>query len=293
MALTSVGGQVGQFAGTAGSTPLTFALSGGTDAVPLEGDLVIVSFATGSTVDRDLLIRTSAAGIDYTEVTELAALDSSVTNLVVAYRFMPEPPETFCSIVGGTGSTADAGAWTVHVFRGVDPSTPLDVTVATATGINGRVANPPAITPTTAGAVILVVGAGAGATGGLYTAGYLTDFRATTQVDNTDVNIASGYLAWDGSGAYDPAAFGGGGTTTTADSWATVTLALRPSAAEVVGTLDVTLADVMVASTGLAAYAYEPPSVHKGQVYLSDVLSDGVFATTIAVSETSAQAGGV
>jgi hypothetical protein len=296
MAITFVGGQDGAFAGTTANQVINFALTGGSDAALIAGDLVIVGFAAGSTIERTTMnIRVDATGPIYTYASgaKLYADDSSDVNGSVGYRFMPSPPETSFMLAGGSGNTADAAAWTCHVFRGVDPTTPMDVAEVVATGANSRVANPAAITPVTPGAVIYVYGAGAGATGGIYTAGYLNDFRAATQIDNTDVNIGAGYLEWDGSGAYNPASFGGGGTSTTADSWAALTLVLRPLAAEVVGSLDVTLADVWLTSTGTVLYAYDPPVAHKGQIYLSDVLSDGVFATTVALSENSAQTGGV
>lgn len=62
---------------------------------------------------------------------------------------------------------------------------------------------------------------------------------------------------------------------------------------EVVGTLSQTLGDVVLTSAGTVLYAYDPPVAHKGQIYLSDVLSDGVSATTVALSENSSQTGGV
>lgn len=229
MAIVYVGGQVGSFAGKTSATTVTFSLSNGTGTVPLAYDLVIVAYGVGSaSSDRALTIDNPSA-VAYTLMgTELFQSDTFSSNLRVAYRFMPSTPETSFDL-SGTGSIQDAGAYTVHVFRNVDSTTPMDVTVVTASGPDTRLANPDSITPTTPGALIYVVGSASCGTGGNYTAAYLTDLRVTTQADTNDVNIASGYVTWT-SGTYDPAAFGAGGTDTTSDSWTAVTAALRPQA---------------------------------------------------------------
>lgn len=224
-----VGGQGAGFAGTLSAQTINFALTNGLASVPAAGDLVVIAYTVGSTVDRSLAIRNTSA-VDYTLAgSELNAADTFDVNLRVAYRFMPGTPETQFvlteTVGGGTGAITDAGRYTVHVFRGVDPAV-IDVAVTTATGIDSRVANPPTITPSTPGAWIYVCGAAASATGGTYTAGYLTDFRAGSTADTNDAQIGAGYVVWT-SGAYDPAAFGAGGTSTTNDSWAAVTMSLR------------------------------------------------------------------
>jgi hypothetical protein len=226
--ISYVGAQVGAFAGQTTDLTVTMtSLTGGLAAAPAAGDLVVVSFAVGSTANRSLVIR-NTGGVDYTLIgSELYADDTFDTNLRVAYRFMPDTTETQFVLVGGSGNVADAGAYIIQVFRGVDLDNPLDVAAVTATGINSRLANPGSITPVTTGAYVVAVGAAGCGTGGTFTHATLTDFRATTQVDTNDVNIGAGYTAW-GGGALDPAAFGGGGTDTTNDSWAAVTFALNP-----------------------------------------------------------------
>jgi hypothetical protein len=194
---------------------------------PEAGDLVVVTYCTGSTADRTLTI-TNAGGTPYTYLSDLYANDTYDANMRVGYRFMPSTPETSL-VLSQTFNTADAGRYTIHVFRGVDPSTPIDVTSTTATGIDSRVVNPAAITPSTAGAFIYITGCGAGGTGGTYTASHLTSFLAGTTADTNDAFIGSGfYMGWT-SGSYDGANFSGGGTTTTSDSWASTTVALRPA----------------------------------------------------------------
>jgi hypothetical protein len=226
-----VGGQVGGFAGTVSNTDVSFNLSNGIGAalaVPQAGDLVVISFCVGSTADRTLSI-TNTAGTAYTLIgSELYADDTFDANLRVAYRFMPGTPETDFRFAGGTGNAADAGRYTVQVFRGVDTSTTLDVAAVTATGINTRLVNPPSITPTTVGSVIVVVGGAASSTGGTFTTTGLEDFIAGSTADTNDAQIGSGWRRWT-SGAYDHGAFTAGGTDTTNDSWASVVFALRPA----------------------------------------------------------------
>lgn len=236
MAISYVGGQGAAFAGQTGTLTVTFtSLTGGTGTAPSSGDLVICVYAVGSAAtDRALTIQ-NTTGTNYTLAgSELYANGTSQdANLRVAYRFMPSPVETQL-VLSGTGSVQDAGNYNIHVFRGVDVATPMDVAATTATGTGTRLANPPSITPSTTGAYILVSGGASAATGGVYTTSGLTDFRARNSADTNDALVGSGYLAWT-SGAYDHAAFTGGGTDSANDSWCSVVLALRP--ATIVGAL--------------------------------------------------------
>jgi len=237
-ALAYVGGQGAGFAGTTSAQTINFALTNGTDRSPQAGDLVVIAYSVGSTVDRSLAIRNTSA-VDYTLAgSELTQSDTFDANLRVAYRFMPATPETQFvlteTVGGGTGNANDAGRYTVHVFRNVDVSTPMDVAVVTAGAIDTRIVNPGSITPSTSGAWVYGAGGAAGGTGGTFTSSDLTgDFRAGSTADINDAMIGAGYAVWT-SGAFNPAAFGGGGTDTTSDSWCAITLALRPSS----GTFD-------------------------------------------------------
>lgn len=219
-----VGGHVEGFAGTTSNVTIFIDdLLGGLASAPAAGDLVIVYFATGSSVNRDLVVS------GYTEIVELYSNDGGDTNLAVAYKFMGGTPDVSFTLTGGTFSTADAGAVAVQVWRGVNSVTPLDVTQTTATGINSVLCNPPAITPTTSGAVIVSGGAGAhNRSAGTFSSSNLTGFISALGDDNTDLTIGLGYHVWT-SGAFDPAAFTFSSTDSTNFSWAAVTLALRPA----------------------------------------------------------------
>lgn len=231
--ITYVGGQVGGFAGTTSAQTITFALTGGEDSVPAANDLVIITYSVGSTADRSLAIRNTGA-TDYTLMgSELYQNDTFDSNQRTAYRFMPSTPETQFllteTVSGGTGNIADAGEYTVHVFRGVDLATPMDVAVVTTGGINASAVNAASITPTTSGAWIYVAGAAASGTGSTMTSSDLTAFSAGSTADTNDISLGAGYKVWT-SGAFDPAAYGNIPGGTTANSWTAVTAALRPSA---------------------------------------------------------------
>lgn len=210
--------------GSSGTTNVSLtALTGGLASAPAADDLVIVYYGTGSNADRAIGVTTAG----YTEVAELFSSDSNATNLSANYKMMGATPDTQVT-VSATGSTLDAGAVAIHVWRNVNLASPLDVTSTTATGSNSVLCNPPAITPVTTGAVIVSGGAGAHSRGvQTYSSSDLSNFATVGANDVFDVTVGVGSATWT-SGAFDPAAF----TFSAADdanfSWAAVTLALRP-----------------------------------------------------------------
>lgn len=232
MAIAFVGGTTATKAGaTSGNTTIALnsGLTGGSRASVQAGDLVIAVFATGAAADRTLAITDGTTG--YTLIgSELYANGTTYdTNLRVAYKFMGSTPDTSTTF-GPTGNAQDAGAMCVYVFSGVDSGTPLDVAATTATGTGTGRPNGASILPTTTGAYVVVAGGGAAGTGAVYTQSgtELSGFKSATSVDTNDAMMGIGYFAWT-SGTFDPVVWTGG-TTNAADSWAAVTVALRPSA---------------------------------------------------------------
>lgn len=191
-----------------------------------EGDLVIVAFATGSTTD--ISYRISDGTTDYTQIADLFANDTYDTNLQVGYKFMDAEPDSTVRIPGGSGSANDAYTIAVHVWRGVDTTSPMDVTPVTLTQTNTALVNPPAITPVTTGAQILIAGAGAHSGGvDTYTASYLSNFLTVGNNDVNDSSIGLGSIAWTG-GTYDGAAWTFSQADSTSFSCASCVMALRP-----------------------------------------------------------------
>jgi hypothetical protein len=263
MALSYVGGISSVIAAsTATTTTLTYGLTGGSNTTPSVGDLIIVSFATGSTVDRTLALSSSG----FTNVADLYANDTYDTNLSVWYKIATSG-DLASVVIGATLSASDAGAAAVHVWRGIDPNTPIDVTSTTGTGANGGTPDPASITPATTGAQIIVIGAYALSTSTTMTASYASNVITVASSDTNDVSLLMGNVAWT-SGAYDPAAFGNASTSTSA-SWAAVTMAIRPV---ITGTFAAT-------ETGSDTFASTGTVLVQGSLSVSETGSD-TFAST-------------
>ena len=198
-------------------------LTGGTDTSPQDGDFVVLQYACGSSSGTPTLTVVTSG---YTSRAAMFADDSADTTVIVQTKFMSGTPDTSIQ-VSGTGATANAGAVTIMVFRGVDPTTPIDVAAVTKTGISGGRPTADPITPITDGAVILVLGAAASSvTATVFTSG-LSNFITSIRGDTVSVTIGAGTYNWI-SGTYTPVQWLGNNTTASS-SWAAATLALRPA----------------------------------------------------------------
>ncbi len=233
-AIQFVGGSVAGKAGAAsGNTTIALnsGLSGGVAESVAEGDMVIAVFGTGSVADRTLAITDGSN--NYTLIdSELYQDDTLDTNLRVAYKFMGSTPDASTTF-GPTGNASDSGAMGVYVFRGVDPNTPLDVAAVSGQAADTSRVVPPDITPSTAGAYVVIAGA-AGHNGGADTftsTDLIVDFTTTGGTnDDNDVSIGIGHIDNWTSGATNAATWGHSQTDSTSFSWAAITLALRPEA---------------------------------------------------------------
>lgn len=230
MAIEYVGGQVAAVDGsTATNTTVTIALTGGIASTPAEGDFVLISYGIDSTGN---IAMTSGKLItaDYSLVAETYVLDGQASNAAFWRKFMGAVPDTTL-VVGPTGATTWAGAVSIQVFRGVDPTTPLDVAAVTATAANTVIVDPPSITPETSGAVIVVIGHGAHATTApaLFTASYLSNFKTVlSYVGSRNATVGAGWVSWT-SGAYNPAAWTFTSSNSSQYSNSSITMALRPA----------------------------------------------------------------
>ena len=226
-ATSYVGGATCSGTGATYSCSLT-ALTGGSGSAAIANDLVIVVTGWASAANGDPGVTTPTG---YTEVYDLYRSDTRDVNISVNWKVMGGTPDTSVT-VRGYNNAANGGATAVHVWRGVNTTTPMDV--APPTGVTaGNASRPdsPAITPITTGAMVLSVGMGTGdATPLAQTTptGYSNgrSVAGTGSTMSVIANIAS--KTWSGSGAEDPAAWTGG-ETSTSDSWAAGTLALRPA----------------------------------------------------------------
>jgi hypothetical protein len=227
MAIDYVGGQTAGRTNASSALQVTFSLSGGLASTPAAGDLVIVTCVTGSAAGNPAMAVTTPTG--YTALGQLnQSATTADTSMNVSYKIMGGTPDANVTIPGTTNN-AWGEAYAIQVFRGVDTSTPMDVTAVSAGGTGTGRPNPGSITPSTAGAWVIICGGGAAGTGATYTAptNYTTDFLTANGADSTDAMVGCGYWSGWTSGAEDPAAYTGG-TTGANDSWTAYTLALRP-----------------------------------------------------------------
>ena len=202
------------------------ALTGGIASAPAQGDIVIVINMIANTTNGNPGVGTAG----YTEIADLyRGNDTYDTNLSTNYKVMSASPDTTASCNPSSGSSI-ASDCVAMVFRGVDNATPLDVTSTSAVGNNAEDVNCLAITPVTSGAVVVCTGGAAGAsvdTTPTAPTGYSGSTYVQTDPGSAGAAVAS-YKNWT-SGAEDPAAYVMDLGTASANSWAAITLALRPT----------------------------------------------------------------
>ena len=272
--------------GTSGATTdhtvgLT-SLTGGIASSPQYGDLIIVAVERGGSANKAYNI----AG--FTQIADLYANDIQDSNFHVGYLICPIIPPTSVTFTGGSGNASDGMSIVIQVFRNVDQTTPLDVTSTTFGALDSALVNPPAITPVTSGAFIVVAGGAShdATTDGLFTASYLTNFRTITTValaETNDATVGMGYVPWT-SGAYDPAAwtFNGTGGTPLNWSYSAVTMAIRPGPTlTVVGKKSSGIWDLPAISASLSS------DIQGQQEYIS---ASGNFSFTVPAGVTQVSA---
>jgi hypothetical protein len=231
MAISFVGSLPFVGANNGGNVTLTFSnlvTSGGGAATLQQGDLVVCAFATSSTTDNTLAV--SSAG--WTKRNEHYSNGSTYdTNLAVFYKFMGASPDTSC-VFTGPGGASFGSCGEAFAFRGVDPTTPFDIADVLASGTATSAPNPGSVTPSTAGAWPLIVGAGSAGTGAAFTAPTglsvtTNHFRSGNHAETNDIALGVGIKTDWASGAFDCPAFGGGNASA-ANSWSSISMALRP-----------------------------------------------------------------
>ena len=205
----------------------------------LQDDLVIVAYAIGDDDNVDENMAMVTAG--YTEVADVFVNDTIDNNLGVYWKFMGATPDT-TAVVDGQGGADAAVAAVMMAFRGVDLTTPMDVTPTTAFGQNTMHPNPPSIDHLNPSGVWTVIAGGSsswdGSGTGVFTfpTGYTTDARDIRQLDTTDVAVGMGYNTAPAD-PEDPGVMTQGGTDAVEFCWCACTIALRPAAAGGAGIL--------------------------------------------------------
>lgn len=202
-----------------------------------ENDFVLVNFGVASDQDRNFTAPNGYIEIEdiYINAPGAGQID---TNQCIWYKKMGAVPDTQITNIPAKINSADAGTFIVHVFRGVDTVTPIDVADVLASGLDTCIPNPGEITPASAdGALVVVccVGSTFGVPPNYTNPGDLSSgtnhFRAQTINDSRDLVMGTGFqgsLPNGNDGPFNPSVWGGG-STGVGFSWSAVTLALRPA----------------------------------------------------------------
>lgn len=188
------------------------------------GDFILVVHAVYSTSDLNM----SLADLSYTMIADLYANDTYDANLGVHWK-ISDGTETTLALPGGAGFRT--ASCSVQVWRGVDATSPLDVSPTTSTGIDTWKAVNPGITTVTPGSLVVLT---AGMITGQFSnvlsppAGYDNDVVAAppSGFSSARAAVASKYSPSVGAlsaGAWSSLSTGA------QYSWCACTLALRPA----------------------------------------------------------------
>lgn len=204
---------------------LTTGLTGGSRSAVANGDLILVMVHLANTDGVGTTVKDGSA-VDYSTMQANVSIIGTGSSLTMCrYKFCSGDSSV---VVGPTGSSGNVGQAFVFVFDGVDQTTPSDVTPTTFSSSAGDV-NPASITPSTAGAYIVIGGGGSHlqASGETLTSSDLTDFRYLNDSTIVEDGIGgAGHKAWT-SGAFDAATWTFSTGSTNAST--AITVAIRPA----------------------------------------------------------------
>lgn len=234
MPLQYVGGASGVGTSSGYTVSLT-SLTGGIDTQPRVGDIVVVASGFGSTASSAPTITGNNNGAYTGHGTASYANDTYDTNFRLFSKVMGATPDTSLTVVRTT-NTAYGGATVVQVWRGQHATTPVPVVGTPATTTNGSRGNPPAVTPTANGCIVIAAGAGCqGASGSAFTVPSGMGNAVSVNADGTtsDIGVWIASAAGTNGVAYNPPAWTGGTTNTFCSAAAqTIVLAPQPSLTE-------------------------------------------------------------
>lgn len=204
--------------------------TGGSGAAIQENDVCFVlnGWATSGANENPGV---STAG--YVEIDDLFASSTRAANLSLNWKAMGATPDTSV-VANGPNNAANGGIAIASLWRYIDPATPLDVTYVSGTHsstiTSSALVDPPAITPVSVGAPIIVA---AGATGDTTPVTLTSPSNMTNSANVTNGGSTRGfrgtisrYMSWT-SGAFDPAAHTSS-ESAASDAGIAMTLALKP-----------------------------------------------------------------
>ena len=185
-----------------------------------EGDVVIVT----NTVPINSFVfsvTSSSTGTGYTQI--VPTVETSLMSFGVFRRIMGATVDTQVRCLG-SAVLADGDTAVVQIFRGVDQTTPEDVTPTSTTG-SGTTPNSPSITVANANCAILTcVGANENDTAVTAPSSFLNQ----VDINANDTDPTTSAMAWithTSTSAFDPASW----TSFLSSPWCSATVALRPA----------------------------------------------------------------
>lgn len=196
-----------------------------------QNDLVVLSGSIGDNDHVDFTMALVGAS-GWNKEADLFADDTQDVSLGVWTKVMGATPDTSV-VVDGQGGTDSCTVAIAKAFRGVDPTTPMDVAVTTATGLNTAHADPPSINHNNPSGVATVVVVASGDTGGGTTTyapptGYESAWESQSDNDTSDTTVGMG-VNFSPADPENPGTATYSGTDSTSFAWAAVTMALRPA----------------------------------------------------------------
>jgi hypothetical protein len=216
--------------GATSSGAINAGLTGGSRAAVATDDYVAAAlcWAAGT---NDTIDITTASFTDY--YAEDYINGGNDLNSVAAFSVQGATPDT---AVGGTGSNngGKGQCLIIMLFEGVDITTPHDVAPVIGTGVNNSVlSQPPAISPSTAGTVILTIsmgGYGAAALDAVAPSNMTSIGVRKTETATRSSYALAAYTRWNGSGAFTPNAVTlSAGSDSASHTAKSITVALRPA----------------------------------------------------------------
>ncbi|OGC80569.1 hypothetical protein A2943_03510 [Candidatus Adlerbacteria bacterium RIFCSPLOWO2_01_FULL_51_16] len=208
-----------------------------------EGDLVIAAcgLADADNVTTANVLMNTAG---YTGLSDLFIDDTHETNFEVFYKFMGASVDTSAICEGSTLGIDTGTAIVVMAFRGVDTTTPFDVASTSQATANDPDADPLSIDWSTTGVWTVIAVASAHvlnftctSDAYIFPTGYTTNAIECGGNDTTDISVGMGYNSAPAD-PENPGIVDHNGTDSTSNSWAAVTMALRPAVPPTVTTQD-------------------------------------------------------
>lgn len=231
----------GVFLGGSYSSTNTFTFPSAITTVYAPGDLMIVAFL-GSDTNSDYGLAATTAG--WTELSDVYANStSSDVQGALYYKIMGATPDTALVVTSSGTEGSNTVQWGYQIWRGVNQTTPFDVTYSDASyqviNTAGSLPDPAPITPVTTNAAISVIAMAAhqiAGTSSAFTNTSLTGLANGTAGSSFNTTLGMGYYTGWVSGEFNPTAFTGI-TTASNQSSVAFTLAIRPTLSIVYGNL--------------------------------------------------------